>query len=98
MWSKQLKDKKIRIKFEKKEVKSLVFSFLINDPLLDSVTRFSLNKKFLSKNKNNFRTQIKNRCSISLRSRSPLRDFHLSRVFFRSQASSGVLLGIKKSS
>lgn len=98
MWSKQLKDKKIRINYNRKEFKNLAFLFLVNEPSLDPVSRFSLNRKFLTKNKNFFKTQIKNRCAISLRSRSPLRDFHLSRIAFRFQASSGLLLGVKKSS
>jgi ribosomal protein S14 len=98
MWSKQLKDKKIRINFSKKEFKNLTFLFLLNNSYLDETSRFLVSKKFLGKNKNFFKSQVKNRCVTTLRSRSPLSDFHLSRVSFRRQASAGLLLGIKKSS
>jgi len=98
MWSKQLKDKKIRFIFKNKEIKSLPFLFLINNPSLDSIYRFAINKSFSKKNKSFFKSQVKNRCAITLRSRSPISDFHLSRITFRAQASSGLLLGVKKSS
>ena len=93
-----LKDKKIRINYVKKEFRNLTFLFLVNNSSLEGVYKFALNKKFLNKNKNFFKTQVKNRCVVSLRSRSPLRSFHLSRVSFRAQASAGLMLGVKKSS
>lgn len=76
----------------------MAFLFLVNNINVDSTHRLFLNKKFLNKNKNFFKSQIKSRCVESFRSRSPLRDFHLSRVVFRMSASRGALLGIKKSS
>ena len=93
-----MKDKKIRLNFNNKEFRTLPLLFLTANVSTDSVYRFSLSKKFLSFNKNFFKTQVKNRCTISFRSRSPLRVFRLSRIVFRGLASSGALLGIKKSS
>lgn len=98
MWSKKLKDKKIRLNFSNKEFYNLPFLFLMSNVSVDDVYRFSLSKKFSSLNKNFFKTQIKNRCTVSFRSRSPLRNFRLSRIVFRGFASSGALLGVKKSS
>jgi ribosomal protein S14 len=98
MWSKKLKDKKIRQNFNNKEFRTLPLLFLMSNVSVDGAYRFSLSKKFLSFNKNFFKTQAKNRCTVSLRSRSPLRTFRLSRIVFRGFASSGALLGIKKSS
>ena len=98
MLAKQLKDKLIRLNYSKKEVKVLPFSFLVNDVSLDPYCKFYINKKFLFRNKNFFKSQIKNRCVLSLRSRSPLTRFRLSRIKFRSLASNGALLGVKKSS
>jgi ribosomal protein S14 len=93
-----LKDKKIRLNFNNKEFRTLPLLFLMANVSTDSVYRFGLSKKFSSFNKNFFKTQAKNRCTISFRSRSPLRVFRLSRIVFRGFASSGALLGIKKSS
>jgi len=98
MWSKQLKDKKIRFFLKNKEVKNLTSLFLINNSSIEPVYRFAINRFFLKKNKDSFRSQVKNRCAVTLRSRSPISDFHLSRISFRSQASAGLLLGVKKSS
>ncbi len=98
MWAKQLKDKKIRINFFNKEIKSLPISFLVSSPSLEKVYRFALTKKYNSLNTRFFKTQVKNRCVLSLRSRSTLRKFRLSRIVFRTFASSGLLLGVKKSS
>jgi ribosomal protein S14 len=98
MWSKKLKDKKIRQSYNNKEFRTLPLLFLMSNVSVDSAYRFGLSKKFLSFNKNFFKTQAKNRCTVSLRSRSPLRAFRLSRIVFRGFASSGALLGIKKSS
>ena len=84
--------------FHRDEFKNLSMLFLLNNCLLDQTSRFSLNKKFLSYKKKFFKTQIKNRCFLTFRSRSPIRDFRLSRIAFRSLASTGLLLGVKKSS
>lgn len=81
-----------------KEFKNLVFLFLRNTEFVDASSKLLFVKKHGLLNKKFFKSQIKNRCVVSLRSRSTLRDFHLSRVVFRSHASSGKLLGIKKSS
>ena len=67
-------------------------------PSLDKIYRFALIKRYNSLNTRFFKTQIKNRCVLSLRSRSTLRKFRLSRIAFRAFASSGLLLGVKKSS
>ncbi len=76
----------------------LPFLFLLNNCAFEPIYRFNLSKKLVYINKNSFKTQIKNRCVLSLRSRSPIKNFRLSRVAFRALASNGGLIGIKKSS
>jgi ribosomal protein S14 len=98
MWSKKLKDKIFRKNFKNSELSSLPLLFLLNSNNVDNLTKFSILKSFIKKNKRNYRTQIKNRCVVTLRSRSPLKLFHISRILFRSFASGGLLLGVKKSS
>lgn len=98
MWAKQLKDKKTRLGWCNSELRSLPFSFLIKGASLDGTYKFFLVKKNLSTAQRFNKTKIKNRCVTSLRSRSVLRSFRLSRIVFRVSASSGLLLGVKKSS
>nr|QIQ23006.1 ribosomal protein S14 [Coleochaete scutata] len=48
--------------------------------------------------RNSSRTRIRNRCIITGRSRSILKTFRISRIMFRTLASEGNLVGIRKSS
>jgi small subunit ribosomal protein S14 len=98
MWSKKLKDNKFRKNFQNLELSNLPLFFLLNTNHVDTLTKFLVLKYFAKKNKRNHRTQIKNRCVVTLRSRSSLKLFHISRILFRSFASNGLLLGVKKSS
>jgi small subunit ribosomal protein S14 len=98
MWSKRLKDKQFRVNFKNVELSNLPLLFLLKNSNVDRLTKFLILKSFTKKNKRNYRTQIKNRCVVTLRARSPLKLFHVSRILFRSFASSGLLLGVKKSS
>jgi len=98
MWSKRLKDKKFRLGLKNAEQKNLAIYFLLRHAGLEGGLKIFILRKFLRFNKRNFLSQPKNRCVFSLRSRSPLRFFRLSRIIFRSAASSGLLLGVKKSS
>lgn len=98
MWSKRLKDKNFRKSFKDSELSNLSLLFLLRNRGVDTLTKFLILKSFSKKNKRNYRTQIKNRCAVTLRARSPLKLFHISRILFRSFASSGLLLGVKKSS
>jgi ribosomal protein S14 len=98
MWSKRLKDKNFRKNFKNSELLKLPLLFLLNTNSVDNLTKFLILKAFVKKNKRNYRTQIKNRCALTLRACSPLKLFHISRILFRSFASSGLLLGVKKSS
>jgi small subunit ribosomal protein S14 len=98
MWSKKLKDKIFRKNFKNAELSKLPLLFLLRNNNIDNLTKFLILKSFTKMNRKNYRTQIKNRCVVTLRARSPLKLFHISRILFRSFASSGLLLGIKKSS
>jgi small subunit ribosomal protein S14 len=49
-------------------------------------------------NSKNYKTQIKNRCIITSRSRSVISSYKISRLTFRLLASNGLLSGIRKSS
>jgi len=93
-----VKDKKVRSAYATRESGNLAFLFFQNTAFVDLPTKLLINKKYGLLNKRFFKSQVKNRCVVSFRSRSTLRSFRLSRVIFRSYASGGKLLGIKKSS
>jgi ribosomal protein S14 len=80
------------------ELSNLPLVFLLKSSNVDNLTKLLVLKSFTRKNKRDYRTQIKNRCAVTLRARSPLKLFHISRILFRSFASGGLLLGVKKSS
>lgn len=80
------------------ELSNLSLLFLLRNSKIDNLTKFLILKSFTKRNKRNYRTQIKNRCVMTSRARSPLKLFHISRILFRSFASGGLLLGVKKSS
>lgn len=84
-----------RIFFKKTEIIQKILKFLL------IYCKSKVFKKILNKNyyKNNYyKTKIKNYCVISGRSRSVIRKFKVSRIFFRILGSKGYYFGLKKSS
>lgn len=60
--------------------------------------KFILNHKLQTLPRNSSPSRLNNRCMLSGRTRGFLRDFNISRHFFRELAHEGLLPGIKKSS
>ena len=60
--------------------------------------KFTLHRKLQKLPRNSAPTRLNNRCLLSGRSKGFLRDFGISRHFFREFAHEGLLPGIKKSS
>jgi len=84
-------------KEEKKKllIKFILYIIKINKKLKNKI----FYKSFISNNNNNYyKSQIKNRCIFTARSRSVLSNYKLSRLTFRLLASNGLLNGIQKSS
>lgn len=60
--------------------------------------KFDLHRKLQKFPRNSNPTRLTNRCLLSGRSKGVLRDFGISRHFFRELAHEGLLPGVKKSS
>jgi ribosomal protein S14 len=90
------KDKKRRKSFETSESKRLLLKSLIVNQFLDKRVRNNC-KNRLSKLPGYY-TQINNRCIYSGRARAIIKDFRVSRMFFKKLASFGYLRGVKKRS
>jgi small subunit ribosomal protein S14 len=91
------KDKLNRKNFSKNE-KNFKLNKLIkkNDIIFDFQKLFILYDKNIIVN--NIETRLKNRCTITGRSRSVSRDYRLSRIKFRELGREGFITGLKKSS
>lgn len=92
-----INDHKNRINFNKNEKKRLILKFLLNNNTLSLDKRIILNEKLHNLNNKVSITKINNRCSITYRGRSVLRDFKLSRIRLRELLSLGLVPGYKKS-
>jgi small subunit ribosomal protein S14 len=69
--------------------------------LLKSISIENQNVKFLKQNhflKNFTKHKVKNRCTVTSRSKAILNFFKLSRMIFKTNASYGFLEGVRKSS
>lgn len=78
--------------------KRLILKYFINNTSFDESTR-SLAQKYLSNlKKDSSTTRVKNRCTLTGRSRGVYGDFGLSRIKFRELALMGLLPGIRKAS
>lgn len=91
-----IKDKKNRINFAKNEKKRIIVKFLLNNTDLVFEQRMLLMVKQQKLNKKISQTRIKNRCSITYRSRSVNSKFKLSRIRLRELLSLGLVPGYKK--
>lgn len=98
MKSLYIKDKTRRIAFLKQEKKYKTLKYLVQNQELAILTRlFLLQKLAKISTKAGFLTKIKNRCSVTYRSRSNIRTFKLSRIRLRELFALGLVPGYKKS-
>lgn len=93
-----IKDKKRRILYtfferRRKVLKSLLENFQLAKPF-----RSYVYKQLTSLPRNASITRIRNRCTLTNRSRAIYKKFGLSRLMFRKYAWQGNLVGIKKAS
>ena len=92
------RDLKKRRLFSKYELLRLHYKSLIQDLTLSKNKRFQLISEFNKLPRNSSRVRIQNRCILTGRSHSVYRFCKLSRIKIRELASTGLLMGVKKSS
>ena len=82
-----------KFKTKRKKLKNIIMS-----KSTSMEERFAAQLKLSTLPRNSSKTRVRNRCSITGRSRGYLRKFGLSRIALRDMASYGLLPGIQKSS
>ena len=98
MKSKNFRDRNLRLFFKKNEYKIKILKAIFEDLNLPKSFRYKLHFYINSLIKFASSVKIKNRCLITGRSKSVLKNIHISRLMFRKMVSEGNLPGIKKSS
>ena len=98
MKSKIFQDKFKRRNFLKQEFNWLILKSFLRENKLSKSFRFKVNSFLGRFPKQSSYIQIKNRCTLTARSRAVYRDFRMSRLMFRKYASLGQLCGVRKSS
>lgn len=98
MKGKYTKDKRLRRLYSKSELNYLVHKALLRDERLSQGIRLRAKLYLLKQRRNKSKVRISNRCSITGRSGSVIREFRLSRIAFKKYASSGYLPGVRKAS
>lgn len=91
------KDTQLRTRFNRFEHNRLILLSIYRNEKIPPSIRFMLQTKLFSLIKSS-KTRIKNRCIITGRSHSVIRQFRLSRIQFRLFALNGFIPGVKKSS
>jgi small subunit ribosomal protein S14 len=92
------KDKKRRQLFVKYEMKRSLLKSMSRDFSLPKDIRLKCFKKLAQLPRDCSLVRVRNRCSITGRSRGHLRLFRMSRITFREFAGEGLLPGVLKSS
>ncbi len=92
------RDLKKRKLYAKHELKRIEFKSIIQDLKIPKDIRFQLMLELNQLPRNSSRVRIKNRCVLTGRGHSIYRFCKLSRIKLRELASTGMLMGIKKSS
>jgi len=94
------KDKKKRNDFSRNEKLKILFSYMIQNSLFSDLFRLKLYLYNIFKQGaiKIARSRIKNRCTITNRSKATLSFFKLSRIEFRNRASKGLISHIRKAS
>ncbi|GAB2293088.1 ribosomal protein S14, S11 [Dionaea muscipula] len=91
-------DHKRRLLAAKYEVRRKLYKALCSDPNLPSDVREKQRYKLSKLPRNSSFTRVRNRCIFSGRPRAVYKKFRMSRIVFRSLASQGLLMGVKKAS
>jgi small subunit ribosomal protein S14 len=85
--------RKINFEYERDR---LALSTISSNQNLPLAVRWKARLALGSISKNSFSSKLNNRCGLTGRSRSVLRDFKLSRIAFRKASNSGLIPGLKK--
>ena len=92
------KDKKRRFLSSKYELKRILLKSMSRDFSLPKDIRFKCFEKLAELPRNSSPVRVRNRCSLTGRSKGHLRLFRMSRISFRELAGEGLLPGVLKSS
>jgi len=98
MNNKCLKDKKKRLLIIKYEKKKLLYKYMLIHKLMLNQKKEKFLGKLINLPKNSSEVKIRNRCTLTGRSRGIIKYFKLSRLILRELILDGKLPGIKKSS
>jgi len=93
-----IKDKNRRFCYAVLEKNYFILKYILNNMGLNKEIREFAYNEILNQCNFNSKTKIHNRCVLSNRGRSVYSKFKMSRIFFKTYALQGFLVGIKKSS
>jgi ribosomal protein S14 len=93
-----IRDMTRRLLLAKYELKRVQYKALCQDRNLPNAVRNDYFFKLSKLPRNSSKTRIRNRCTITGRSRAVYKQFRVSRIVFRELATQGALCGIYKSS
>ena len=93
-----IKDKNRRNQYLLFEKKRRILKTIINNLNLPKSLRYSIYNRLKNLPADTSKLKIKHRCVISNRSKSVYKKFRMSRIVFRTLASNGQLMGVKKAS
>jgi ribosomal protein S14 len=93
-----IRDMTRRLLLAKFELKRVQYKALCQDRNLPNAVRYDYFFKLSKLPRNSSKTRIRNRCTITGRSRAVYKQFRVSRIVFRELATQGALCGIYKSS
>ncbi len=93
-----LKDRRRRILYSLFERRRAVFRSIIENKNLPTRLRIQAYRALISMPRDSSITRVRNRCTVTGRSRAIVRSFGLSRLQFRQLALEGKLRGVKKAS
>lgn len=97
--AKKFWDVKKRAKFAAHEHEQLVCKALYNNQVVPKNIRQEIFEKFNWNFRDSFSAaRVKNRCLVTNRAKSVIRQFKMSRIAFRERARAGKLLGVRRSS
>lgn len=105
MFSSQIKDKKIRISFNKieklKKIKKFIFTNVLSRMSIEGASPFSkdiLFHLFKKQKKMKFKSKVRivNRCVLNNRGKGVFRPFGISRIMLRNLMQFGILPGYSK--
>jgi ribosomal protein S14 len=93
-----IRDMTRRLLLAKFELKRVQYKALCQDRNMPNAVRYEYFLKLSKLPRNSSKTRIRNRCTITGRSRAVYKKFRVSRIVFRELATQGALCGIYKSS